>query len=94
MKLSIANEFAIEQWQRILNGSLLSLSSLLLPSSTFLLMPDLSKLKKENPKKTAFMEYREMASKRKGKNIQNLSELGAFFKNIPLSRQGGLNRRR
>ena len=30
-----------------------------------LLMPDLSKLKKENPKKTALMEYREKASKEK-----------------------------
>jgi len=35
-----------------------------------LLMPDLSKLKKENPKKTAFMEYREMASKEKGKTYR------------------------
>jgi monofunctional biosynthetic peptidoglycan transglycosylase len=33
----------------------------------FLWMPDLSKLKKENPKKTALMEYREKASKEKGK---------------------------
>ena len=33
----------------------------------FLLMPDLSKLNKENPKKTALMEYREKASKEKGK---------------------------
>jgi monofunctional biosynthetic peptidoglycan transglycosylase len=30
-------------------------------------MPDLSKLKKENPKKTALIEYREKASKEKGK---------------------------
>ena len=34
-----------------------------------LAVPNVSKLKKENPKKTAFMEYREMAIKRKGKNI-------------------------
>jgi monofunctional biosynthetic peptidoglycan transglycosylase len=33
----------------------------------FLLMPDFSKLKKENPQKTALMEYREKASKEKGK---------------------------
>src|SRR4030066_1451841 len=33
----------------------------------FLWMPDLSKLKKENPKKTALIEYREKASKEKGK---------------------------
>jgi monofunctional biosynthetic peptidoglycan transglycosylase len=31
------------------------------------MMPDLSKLKKENPKKTALMECREKASKEKGK---------------------------
>ena len=35
-----------------------------------LAMPDLSKLKKENPKKTAFMEYREMESKRQGKRLK------------------------
>jgi monofunctional biosynthetic peptidoglycan transglycosylase len=33
----------------------------------FLLMPDLSKLNKENPKKTGLIEYREKASKEKGK---------------------------
>ena len=37
------------------------------PLLYFLLMPDLSKLNKENPKKTALMEYREKASKEKGK---------------------------
>jgi len=36
----------------------------------FLLMPDLSKLKKENPRKTALMEYREMASKEKRKTYR------------------------
>jgi len=36
----------------------------------FLLMPDLLKLKKENPKKTAPMEYREMASKEKRKRYR------------------------
>ena len=35
-----------------------------------LLMPDLSKLKKENPRKTALMEYREMASKEKRKTYR------------------------
>ena len=35
-----------------------------------LLMPDLSYLKKENPKKTALMEYREMASKEKRKTYR------------------------
>ena len=34
-----------------------------------LFMPDLSKLKKENPKKTAFMEYREKQWKEKGRKI-------------------------
>jgi monofunctional biosynthetic peptidoglycan transglycosylase len=37
------------------------------PLLYFLLMPDLSKLNKENPKKTALIEYREKASKVKGK---------------------------
>jgi monofunctional biosynthetic peptidoglycan transglycosylase len=36
----------------------------------FLLMPDLSKLKKENPKKTALMEYREKELKEKGKKFR------------------------
>jgi monofunctional biosynthetic peptidoglycan transglycosylase len=40
---------------------------ILLPIAYLLLMPDLSKLRKENPKKTALMEYREMASKEKKK---------------------------
>jgi len=35
-----------------------------------LLMPDISKWKKENPKKTAFMEYREKQWKEKGRNIR------------------------
>jgi len=33
-------------------------------------MPDVSKLKKEKPKKTALMEYREMESKEKGKKFR------------------------
>ena len=33
-------------------------------------MPDISKWKKENPKKTAFMEYREKQWKEKGRNIR------------------------
>jgi len=35
-----------------------------------LLMPDISKLKKENPKKTALMGYRETVSKQKGKKYR------------------------
>ena len=40
---------------------------ILLPIAYLLLMPDPSKLKKENPRKTALMEYREKASKEKRK---------------------------
>jgi len=36
----------------------------------FLLTPDISKLKKENPKKTAFMEYREGEWTEKGKKVR------------------------
>lgn len=42
----------------------------LLPLLYFLSLPDLSKLKKENPKKTALMEYREKESKEKGKRFK------------------------
>jgi monofunctional biosynthetic peptidoglycan transglycosylase len=43
---------------------------ILLPLLYFLLMPDVSKLKKQNPKKTAFMEYREKEWKEKGKKLK------------------------
>lgn len=36
----------------------------------FMIYPDVSKLKKENPKKTSFMEYREEEWKKKGKKIR------------------------
>jgi monofunctional biosynthetic peptidoglycan transglycosylase len=36
----------------------------------FLFVPDLSKLKKGNPQKTALMEYREKESKQKGKRFR------------------------
>ncbi|MDO8445274.1 MAG: monofunctional biosynthetic peptidoglycan transglycosylase [Deltaproteobacteria bacterium] len=36
----------------------------------YLLYPNVSKLKKENPKKTSFMEYREREWERKGKKIK------------------------
>jgi monofunctional biosynthetic peptidoglycan transglycosylase len=42
---------------------------LLLASLYALLMPDVSKLKKENPKRTAFMEYRRGEWKEKGKSL-------------------------
>jgi monofunctional biosynthetic peptidoglycan transglycosylase len=42
----------------------------LLPLAYFLSIPDVSKLKKEKPKKTAFMEYREKGSKDNGKKYK------------------------
>jgi len=42
----------------------------LLPLLYFLSVPDLSKLKKGNPPKTALMEYREKESKEKGKRVR------------------------
>jgi monofunctional glycosyltransferase len=35
----------------------------------YALYPDVSKLKRENPRKTSFMEYREREWKRKGKKV-------------------------
>lgn len=46
--------------------SILSISVLIY----ILNFPDISRLKKENPRKTSFMEYRERESKRKGKNYR------------------------
>ncbi|MEW6375550.1 MAG: monofunctional biosynthetic peptidoglycan transglycosylase [Thermodesulfobacteriota bacterium] len=43
---------------------------LLLPFLYCLWVPDVSKLKKEKPQKTAFMEYRERESKEKGKKYR------------------------
>lgn len=43
---------------------------ILFPLLYFLWTPDLSILEKENPKKTALMEYREKASKEKGKKFR------------------------
>ena len=43
---------------------------LFLPLFYILSTPDVSKLRKENPKRTAFMEYREMESKKKGKHYR------------------------
>ncbi len=42
----------------------------LFPIAYLLLMPDLSKLKKENPKKTALMEYREKKLQEKGRKYR------------------------
>jgi monofunctional biosynthetic peptidoglycan transglycosylase len=46
-----------------------------------LLMPDISKWKKENPKKTAFMEYREKQWKEKGRKI-NIHQIWVSLSNI------------
>jgi monofunctional biosynthetic peptidoglycan transglycosylase len=46
-----------------------------------LLMPDISKWKKENPKKTAFMEYRETQWKEKGSKI-NIHQIWVPLSNI------------
>jgi monofunctional biosynthetic peptidoglycan transglycosylase len=46
----------------------------------FLFMPDLSKLRKENPGKTSFMKYREHEFKKKGKKFKITQEW------VPLSR--------
>jgi monofunctional biosynthetic peptidoglycan transglycosylase len=53
------------KWSALILSIILFLSLLYV-----LLMPDLSKLKKENPRKTALMEYREMASKEKRKTYR------------------------
>jgi monofunctional biosynthetic peptidoglycan transglycosylase len=47
------------------------------------LMPDLSKLKKENPKKTALMEYRERASKEKRRKYKIYQSWVSFSKISP-----------
>ena len=49
---------------------LLLIIAILVSFLYFLLMPDISKLNRENPKKTALMEYREKESKEKGKRFR------------------------
>jgi monofunctional biosynthetic peptidoglycan transglycosylase len=49
----------------------------------FLVMPDISKLIKENPKKTALMEYREKASKEKKKPYRTYQSWVPFSKISP-----------
>jgi monofunctional biosynthetic peptidoglycan transglycosylase len=49
---------------------LLPISLIFLTFLYLLLMPDISNLKKENPKKTAFMEYREGERRERGKKIR------------------------
>jgi len=48
-----------------------------------LVVPNVAKLKKENPKKTAFMEYREMAAKEKGKTYRIYQSWVPFSKISP-----------
>ena len=48
-----------------------------------LAVPNVTKLKKENPKKTAFMEYREMAAKEKGKTYRIYQSWVPFSKISP-----------
>jgi monofunctional biosynthetic peptidoglycan transglycosylase len=55
----------IRKWLKIAAAAFLAL--LLLTAGVSLFYPDVSKLKKENPKKTAFMEYREAEWKEKGR---------------------------
>jgi monofunctional biosynthetic peptidoglycan transglycosylase len=61
----------------------LSFFLLLLPIAYLLLMPNLSKLKKENPKKTALMEYRETASREKRKRFRMDQRWVSFSKISP-----------
>ncbi len=61
----------------------LSLFFLLPPVAYFLFMPNLSRLKKENPKKTALMEYREKASKEKRKRYRVYQVWTPFSKMSP-----------
>jgi len=54
---------------------------ILLPLLSFLLMPNVSRLKKQTPKKTAFMEYREREWKEKGKKVK-VYQIWVPFSNI------------
>lgn len=49
---------------------ILLISVIFLSVAYYFIFPDVSKLKKENPKKTSFMEYREREWKKKGKKIK------------------------
>ena len=61
----------------------LSFFLILLPIAYLLLMPDLSKLKKENPNKTALMEYREKKFKEKGRKYRIDQSWAPFSKISP-----------
>jgi monofunctional biosynthetic peptidoglycan transglycosylase len=49
---------------------LLLISAIFLSIAYYFIFPDVSKLKKENPKKTSFIEYREREWKEQGKKIK------------------------
>jgi monofunctional biosynthetic peptidoglycan transglycosylase len=48
----------------------LTLLSLIAGIGLYMVYPDVSRLKKENPRKTSFMEYREEESKKNGKRLR------------------------
>lgn len=54
--------------------------SVLLAASAYFLMPDISRLKKHNPVKTSFMEYREKEAREKGRRYRIRQQW------VPLSR--------
>jgi len=51
----------------------------------YFMYPNVAKLKKQNPGKTSFMEYREKEWKQKGKKIKIQKKWG----HLPLPRQSG-----
>ncbi len=55
--------------------------------------PDVSKLKKENPKKSAFMEYREDEWAREGKKYKIQQVWVPLWRHIAFSDQGSADRR-
>ena len=55
---------------RIKITALVFISAILLGAGFFFIYPVVSTLKKENPKKTSFMEYREREWEREGKKIK------------------------
>ena len=61
----------IRKFKRILFSIfLLALAAIVLNISYYIVFPDVSRLKKENPKKTSFMEYREREWHEKSKKIK------------------------
>ena len=69
-------------------------AALFLYFGSFLVYPNVEKLKKENPVKTAFMEYREKEWQREGKKHKNQAPVGSPVADLALSDQGRDYRRR